>query len=337
MKGALAPFIMKQPSKSFTEVIPQGEEEKFASYMGKLKALQKANSKKYGNGRLLHRKGLLALKAELTVDSNLSAQAAQGIFAMPGKYAAVIRLSNGSLEIKPDKTPDIRGFALKVTGVKGNSILTGKPTTEQDFVMINHTTFSSARAEEFLDLLLALSAGGGALLKHLYKSYGLLGMFKAMARFAKVIGKKFTSFASENFNTVLAIQNGDYAVKLRIRPLTKIAVQASKADLTLDLKEYLKSSALDYAVELQFYTDAETTPIEDGSVEWPENQTPFVTVGKLTIPAQNLSGEAYDKFAASVEEMKFDPWNAIEAHKPLGNIMRARKQAYFASQQQRGV
>lgn len=328
---------MKQPSKNFSEIISQGEDEKFAAYTTKLKAIQKAKSKKYGKGRLLHRKGLLALKAQFTVNANLPAHAAQGIFATPGKYEAVVRLSNGSLEVQADKTPDIRGFALKVNGIKGNSVLTGKPITEQDFVMINHTTFSSARAEEFLDLLVALSSGGGALMKHLYKSYGFLGMFKAMARFAKVIGKKFTSFATETFSTVLPIRNGDYAVKLRIRPVSAVTAKASKADLTLDLKEHLKSAPLEYAVELQFYTDAETTPIEDASVEWPESETPFITVGSLTIPAQSLAGAEYDKFAASVELMKFDPWNAIEAHKPLGNIMRARKHAYYASQTERGV
>ncbi len=328
---------MKPPSKNFTEVISPGEDDKFASYTKKLRAIQKAKSKKYGNGRLLHRKGLLALKAEFIVNAALPAHAAQGIFARPGSYEAVIRLSNGSLEVQADKVPDIRGFAVKVKAVSGKSVLTGQATTEQDFVMINHTTFSSARAEEFLDLLLALSSGGGALLKHLYKSYGFLGMFKAMARFAKVIGKKFTSYASENFSTVLPIKNGDYAAKLRIRPVTQISAQASKADLTADLKEHLKSSSLEYAVELQFYTDAETTPIEDASAEWPENESAFVTIGKLMIPVQNLSGEAYEKFAAAVEQMKFDPWNAIEEHKPLGNIMRARKHAYFASQQERGV
>ena len=329
--------MTKPPSTNFSEVVPPGEDEKFASYAQKLRAIQKTKSKKYGKGRLLHRKGLLALKAQFTINANLPAHAAQGIFASPGRYDAVIRLSNGSLEIQADKTPDIRGFALKVNGIKGNSVLTGKPINEQDFVMINHTTFSSARAEEFLDLLLALSTGPGTLVKHLYKSYGFLGMFRAMARLAKVIGKPFSSFAAENFSTVLPIRNGDYAVKLRIRPVSEVKAKASKADLTLDLKEHLKSAPLEYAVELQFYTDAETTPIEDASVEWPENETPFITVGSLTIPAQELEGAEYDTFAAAVEQMKFDPWNAIEAHKPLGNIMRARKHAYFVSQTERGA
>jgi len=66
----------KPPSTNFSEVVPPGEEEKFASYAQKLRAIQKTKSKKYGKGRLLHRKGLLALRAELRVDANLPAHAA---------------------------------------------------------------------------------------------------------------------------------------------------------------------------------------------------------------------------------------------------------------------
>lgn len=329
--------MVKPPSTNFHEVIPPGEAERFAAYAQKLRAIQRAKSKKYGKGRLLHRKGLLALQAELIVDANLPAHAAQGIFAKPRKYQAIVRLSNGSFDVKADKLPDIRGFAIKVKGVAGKSALTGKPATEQDFLLINHAAFGSARAEDFLELLLALNAGGSAVLKHLYRTHGFWGMFKAMRRFARIIGKKFHGFAAETFSTVAPVKNGDYAVKLRIRPLTKVTTVLQKADLTADLRAHLRSASIEYAVELQFFTDAETTPIEDASVEWSETASPFVTVGRLVIPPQELSGAAYEKFAAKTELLKFDPWNAIAEHRPLGNIMRARKEAYFVSQNERGV
>jgi hypothetical protein len=328
---------MKAPSTSFNEIIPAGEEEKYANYAQKLKLIQRAKSQQYGKGRLLHRKGLLALKAEFHVNSRLPAHAAQGIFAKATKYDAIIRLSNGSFDIQSDKKPDIRGFALKVTGVKGKSILTGQATTEQDFVMINHLEFSTPRADDFLDLLLELSGGPMAAIKHLIKVHGFFGMFKAMGRLIKVIGKKFTSYATEQFSTALPIKNGDYAAKLRLLPQNGDLPPAPKNDLAADLREILKSKPLTYDVQLQFYTDAQTTPIEDASAEWPQAETPFITVGKLVIPPQELTGASYEKFAAEVELMKFDPWNAIVEHQPLGNVMRARKAAYFASQKSRGV
>jgi len=33
----------------------------------------------------------------------------------------------------------------------------------------------------------------------------------------------------------------------------------------------------------------------------------------------------------------FDPWQALMAHRPLGEVMRARKAVYFASQKERGA
>lgn len=328
---------MKQPSKTFKEVIPPGEEEKFNQYAQKLRAIHKIKSGQYGTGRLLHRKGLLALRAEFHVNDKLPAYAAQGLFSKAGVYDAVVRLSNGSLDIQKDKVPDIRGFALKVTGVRGKSVLTGKPTTEQDFVMINHLEFSSPRAEDFLELLLELAKGPGAMLRHLVKTQGFFGLFGAIRTLMKVIGKKFTGFGSETFSTALPIRNGEFAVKLRLVPENGKLPAAQKADLTADIREILKSKPLTYNVQLQFYTDSVTTPIEDASAHWPESESPCITVGKLVIPPQELSGAKYDEFAASVEKMKFDPWNAIVEHQPLGNVMRARKAAYYVSQQERGA
>ena len=204
-------------------------------------------------------------------------------------------------------------------------------------LLINHMTFSAARAEEFLDLLVALGSGGGALLSHLMKTHGFFGMFGAIAKLSKVIGKKFSSYLSENLSTALAIKNGDYAVKLRLRPLKPELAQPNKNDIAADLRNILKSSPVEYAVDLQFYTDAETTPIEDGSVEWPENESPWQTVARLVIPVQDADSAAGQALAAEVEKMKFDPWNALEDHRPLGNVMRARKHAYFISQQERGA
>ena len=41
--------------------------------------------------------------------------------------------------------------------------------------------------------------------------------------------------------------------------------------------------------------------------------------------------------AAEVEAAVFDPWQALAAHRPLGDVMRARKVVYFESQKGRGA
>ena len=42
-------------------------------------------------------------------------------------------------------------------------------------------------------------------------------------------------------------------------------------------------------------------------------------------------------FTAQVEAGVLDPWNALAEHRPLGDVMRARKAVYYASQQERSA
>jgi hypothetical protein len=42
-------------------------------------------------------------------------------------------------------------------------------------------------------------------------------------------------------------------------------------------------------------------------------------------------------FEARIEASVFDPWQTLAAHRPLGEVMRARKVAYFESQKARGA
>jgi len=85
-----------------------------------------------------------------------------------------------------------------------------------------------------------------------------------------------------------------------------------------------------YELQVQFFQDEATTPIEDAAASW---ATPYLTVARLTVPQQ----EPDEEFAKTVEGARFDPWNALVEHRPLGEVMRARKVAYFASQQARGA
>lgn len=82
------------------------------------------------------------------------------------------------------------------------------------------------------------------------------------------------------------------------------------------------------------FVDERTTPIEDASVNWP---TSYTTVARLTLPVQDLASEAGRAAAEKIEASVFDPWQALAAHRPLGDVQRARKVIYFQSQKGRGA
>ena len=124
---------------------------------------------------------------------------------------------------------------------------------------------------------------------------------------------------------------------MRLLPASSEKNPAARDDWGKDYAVRLAKGPLVHDLQLQFFVDEASTPIEDASVVWSEAQSPWVTVGRLTLPQQDLSSEAGKKLAVDVEAGIIDPWNALAAHRPLGDVMRARKVIYFASEQARGA
>jgi hypothetical protein len=89
-----------------------------------------------------------------------------------------------------------------------------------------------------------------------------------------------------------------------------------------------------FGVAAQLCTDLKTMPIEDASVLWPEDQSPYLTVAPITAPAQD---SWFDNKVRHVDHgMSFSSWQGLAAHQPLGSVMRARKRTYQASARFRG-
>ena len=55
------------------------------------------------------------------------------------------------------------------------------------------------------------------------------------------------------------------------------------------------------------------------------------------LPAQDLAADDGHAFADQVEGCVIDPWQALAEHRPLGDVQRARKVVYYASQRGRGA
>ena len=327
---------MAAPSTEWRESVAADEAARFAGYAERFVEMQKRKSAKYGNGRALHRKQLLALHATFEVLPDLPAHARHGLFANPGSYDAWVRLSNGGTDRARDATPDIRGFAIKVRGVRGPGAL-GNTTEAQDFLLINQEKFAFPKSDEFVDLVMAASRGNGALLKYLVGRYGFVGALKFMAKFAATMGKKFSGFATERVYSAAPIACGPYAVRVRLLPARDKPLADASKDWAADLGRQLAVGPLVHELQLQFFVDEQRTPIEDASVEWTEEVAPYLTVARLVIPQQALDDTAAAAFAEEVEQAVFDPWDALAEHRPLGDVMRARKAVYFASQQARAA
>lgn len=327
--------VFSHPSTDWCERIAPDEAARFAGYAELFATLQRQRSERHGPGRALHRKQLLAATGQLDVLPGLPEFAANGLFAQPGHYPVQVRLSNGGMDKAPDRQPDIRGFSFAVLGVQGDSALGNGPATRQCFALINHPTFAFANSAQFVGFAMAAAKGFRSLLMFMGRTFGWLALGWRMGQLMRTMGKPFASFATETFHSAAPIACGIYAVRVRLVPsLANGASAEPVADWGADMATRLAQGPLVYDLELQYFANEGATPIEDASLDWP---TPYTTVARLTLPQQDLTSEAAQALATEVENGVFDPWAALAAHRPLGDVMRARKVVYFESQKGRGV
>jgi catalase len=84
---------------------------------------------------------------------------------------------------------------------------------------------------------------------------------------------------------------------------------------------------------VQFYVDDIRTPIEDTSIAW---DVPLLKVAQVRIPSCDLNNPQTSALSEAVNQLSFSPWHATDDHRPLGNVMRARRVVYEASSALRG-
>jgi hypothetical protein len=65
--------------------------------------------------------------------------------------------------------------------------------------------------------------------------------------------------------------------------------------------------------------------IDDTTILWKEKESPFFTVGRLTVKHQIINFEKQYDFC---ENLRFSPWNGLSVHRPVGAINRLRGIVY---------
>ncbi|WP_406318575.1 catalase family protein [Streptomyces sp. NBC_00118] len=309
-----------------------------------------------GTGRALrdaHAKGYGLVRGQVEILDGLLPEYAQGIYATPGTHDALIRFSNGSPHAGPDaRLSAATGLALKIFDIDGPTLLEDEPDTGTfDYANINAPVFFCNTVEHYLfiqDLFLNAPA---------YFSQGRPGAHRFFAEF--VTGKgtldqenwawdEFLAFLRlskippanvllSSYWTMGAVRHGDYIAKVRIAPdphsaaaVVRRAIDRTSAPEVFRpaLVAELQERPYAFDIQVQLCTDLERMPVEDTTVEWPEQLSPFVTVARLWLPQQDISGQ--DNLE-QMDALSFTPWRVTAEHTPLGNIMRARKEVYRQS------
>ncbi len=223
--------------------------------------------------------------------------------------------------------------------------------TTQNFVLGNAPSFNVRNAKDFLPNISKLGATAT-------RAQALKKAFSAVSRNAEQVlemvglssttlttyaGQAMTHILGDSFYSQAPLLYGAYMAKLCVSPVSDnlVALNAQSVDLhgkpdglRALVRAFFATQGATWEVRIQLCTDLDDMPIEDAAVEWPQDASPYRAVARITVPLQDSWGPAM--VAAVDEGLTFSPWRGLAAHRPLGSVMRARRQAYEASARFRG-
>lgn len=304
--------------------------------------------------RAVHAKGHALLRGQLTVLDGLPPMYAQGLFAQPGSYSALMRLSSPPAEQLSDQVSTPRAVALKLMRVPGERVPESRDHDTQDFLMVNAPTFTRPGPKEFLKdaQLLASTTEKAPEAKEMLSSVlqAAEHVLEAMGGESQTLktmgGEPATHPLGDTFYAQTPFLYGPYIAKFALAPVSPSLTALTGQKLSSDDEDAQRHAVsaffhdgggapAQWELRVQLCTDLDRMPIEDASVEWPESLSPYVPVASLVMPAQQswLQGRSQ----VEEDELAFDPWHSIAAHRPLGGLNRARKVVLAASRQFRGA
>ena len=340
------------PYSDSVEVLQPGEEQTFDEIAATMLDIQaKIGSRQRHTVRAVHAKSHGLLKAEVTVLEGLPPELAQGLFAKPGSYGAVMRFSTNPGDILSDHISTPRGLAMKIIGVDGEMVPSHAGEVTQDFVMVNAKAFTAPDAKGFLKGLKVLD-------EHVNDSEGLKQVVSSTAQVAEAaletVGGESATLKGfghppkhplgETFSTVVPLRYGEYFGKIELAPVSENLTKLTDTHLphahewsALEdaIVGFFKDETAVWELRVQLCTDLETMPVEDAAKEWDEKLSPYITVAQVTVTPQLAYSDARRVWVD--EHLSFNPWHCLAAHRPLGNVMRARFKAYQASTTARHV
>jgi hypothetical protein len=276
---------------------------------------------------------------------NIAARLAQGIFAKPGVYPAVVRFANADACINSDFKPDVRSLSFSVDLPSDD--MAGDSSPRQDFSMQNATTLPINDSPAFVATIKVLTASNLVA--------GLWSLpFKDKLRVARTLAlaelqaqQKIRPYQQMRYWSTVPFRHGPHDVvkfsatpspENPARPLQKSNPKGLQDELSRHIREDSRLSWFDFAVQfldtskMTYWGKARDADfwIENASVEWNEAEAPFHRVARLALLANSqLSAEASEAIYFDVTE------NSTPDSRPVGSINRARCPAEVSSRKAR--
>lgn len=336
------------PYSDSVEVKGPEEDKTFSELTGVMRHISEiVNDRSRNAFRSVHAKSHALVKAQMTVLRDMPVPFQQGLFQPGREYPVIMRFSTNPGDILPDSISSPRGLAVKVVGVgDGEMAPSHSGQVTQDFVLVNSKAFGAPDAAGFLKITKLLE-------QHVADSEGLKQFVSTSTRVLedvlekvghgsdalKAFGHPETNVLGESFFSQAPIRYGEYIAKVCVAPASENLKQLTGkhvehlrkrySGLRDEAVKFFATEAAEWDVCVQLCTDLDKMPVEDASVKWPEDLSPYVPVARIKAAPQDVYSAERRVYVD--EKLSFNPWHCLAAHRPLGNIMRSRLQVYKAS------
>ena len=265
------------------------------------------------------------VRAEFRVRGDLPDQLRHGVLASARTFPAWVRFSGPG----PYAPPDLYDYGqcsvgIKLMDVPGPKLLNDERFT-QDLIMVSPASFVTPNVRENAKLQRYVRAR-----TNLFYFINPADTHLLAAIMQALYSRMQTSpLETRYFSNVPFLLGGGQAVQYSLRPRpttrTRIPVRASDNYLREAMARTLAHGPWSFDFMVQLQTDPDRMPIEDATVKWPERLSPYTPVAELRIPRQRFDTPAQLAFA---DNLSYNPWHSLEAHRPLGNQNRARRRMY---------
>jgi hypothetical protein len=333
------------PYRDDIETPEPGEQESIDGIIKGMTQESETVEKRDGHAvRASHAKSTACVIGTMVVADDLPPELAQGLFANPGTFDVAVRFAQGPGEKLGDRVSTHRGMAIKVFGVEGAK-LPGHDAPTQDFVLASGTTFPAGTAAGFLaqakkigmtvPMPEGVKSAAASIARNINTVLNAVGAEPSPT--LDFYGHPFSHPLVETYFSQCPIRYDDHVAKLGVFPVSP--EQRALDDWRLDPHQdedgfrhaaiaYFDGNDAVFELRAQLWADAETQPIEDTSVDWPTRVSEYRTIATIRLPRQAAYGP--DRVRYFDEVMTFRLAHALEAHRPLGGVMRARMQVYRA-------
>jgi hypothetical protein len=273
--------------------------------------------------RAVFRKTHGIVAARLTLNAQRPATVRRGIFA-DERYDVWLRFSSDSAPDESDATKGTVGIGMKLFGVAGPTLADVDPEAPTaDILLQNYDVFFVDTGYDmcrFTDLSLS---GKGQEWSASHPETDVI---------LQEMQKREESLLTATYWSVLPYACGpDLAVKYRVTPQASglcLAPDTDENRLRTDLRKRLAAGGAEFLFSIQIPNPGANLPTDRATFRWSEVDAPFVPVGKIEIPQQDITAEGQETYG---ETLAFSPWRVPEANRPLGSIAESRRRAYPSS------